>query len=1168
MTWKIYLLGQFKLLGNDRTFELPSRPAQSLLAYLVLNAGVTHRREKLASLIWPEANETNARSYLRQALWRIGKSLEDASFSRDEYLKISDISVTFDNKSDYWLDVDLLWEGEKKHSLDEMIAIVQLYRGELLPGFYEEWVVLERDRLETAYHQKMNLLLEGLLQAGHWEEALKWSEQWIRLGHLPEAAFRAMLRAHAGFGDQGMLRVTYQRCVEALKRELDLEPSAETKRLYEQILHGEFDSVQPVPLFSRPTERRLPFLDEEDPHQVERPIFVARERELTQLDSFLHQSISGQGRVVFVTGETGCGKTALLQEFAWHAQKNHRELIVTSGNCNAYTGIGDPFLPFREILGLLTGNVEAKWAAEAITREHARRLWHTLPISVQALVDVGPDLIDTFVQRAALLEHASTYTTGRADWLKHLDEFLERKPATVLSAAALHQVDLFEQYTRVLQAIEQQCPLLIMIDDLQWADAGSINLFFHLGRRLSGMRILIVGAFRSEEVSLGRDGVRHPLEPVINEFRREFGDITVNLGQAESRDFVTALLESEPNRMGSPFKEMLYWQTQGHPLFTIELLRGLQERGDIVKDSQGYWVAGASLDWETLPVRVEAAIQERIARLPVELQKALTVASIEGEIFTAEVIAHVCGVSESEMLEHLSGELDRKHRLVRAHSIQRVAGQLLSRYQFRHILFQKFLYNNLDDVVRVHFHEQVGIAMEEVYRSQENEAGVTVQLVRHFEQARITKKAIHYLHSAGEMAVRLSAFQEGIAHLTRELALLGELPESQERDQQELTMQIALAIAWQGLKGAQILEVKNAYTRAHNLCQKIGSPSQIVRVLSGLAILNYVWGENKRALELAKEALHLAEGTEDPLLIHLCHWPMGFILFCMGEFIDARSHLEQVISFYKPYQHHHPLISLRGSDAGLGAMAYGAVCLWCLGYPEQALKRSEEALALAREFGHPFTLADVLCFAGCTFKSLYGDARGLKEDAEELMQLSTERNMAGWLATGIRYRGEALALLGDLEGGIAQMREGLAAMESEDVRMYFSGTYDLLAETQAKTGKLEEGLATLDEAFSLIEKTDERQWEAELYRMKAELLQMQGNEAEVETNLHKAIEIARSQSAKLLELRSTVSLGRLWQKQGKKKKAQEMLDEIYGWFTEGFDTPELQEAKELLDELS
>jgi predicted ATPase len=275
-----------------------------------------------------------------------------------------------------------------------------------------------------------------------------------------------------------------------------------------------------------------------------------------------------------------------------------------------------------------------------------------------------------------------------------------------------------------------------------------------------------------------------------------------------------------------------------------------------------------------------------------------------------------------------------------------------------------------------------------------------------------------------------------------------------------------------------------------------------------------------------------------------------------------------VISFYKPYQHHHPLISLRGSDAGLGAMAYGAVCLWCLGYPEQALKRSEEALALAREFGHPFTLADVLCFAGCTFKSLYGDARGLKEDAEELMQLSTERNMAGWLATGIRYRGEALALLGDLEGGIAQMREGLAAMESEDVRMYFSRTYDLLAETQAKTGKLEEGLATLDEAFSLIEKTDERQWEAELYRMKAELLQMQGNEAEVETNLHKAIEIARSQSAKLLELRSTVSLGRLWQKQGKKKKAQEMLDEIYGWFTEGFDTPELQEAKELLDELS
>ena len=250
------------------------------------------------------------------------------------------------------------------------------------------------------------------------------------------------------------------------------------------------------------------------------------------------------------------------------------------GTAMLITGIGDPYLPFREILELLTGDVEARWAAGAVSREHALRLWNNVPVTARALVEAGPDLIDTFIQRATLIERAKASASEKSDLLTRLDAFLERKPATVLSAAALHQVDLFEQYSKVLQALEGQTPLLLIVDDLQWADAGSINLLFHLGRRLAGCRILILGAYRSEEVALGRDGARHPLEPVVNEFRREYGDILLNLDQAASREFVDALLDSEPNRLDDPFRDMLYRQTQGHPLFTIELLRGLQERGE------------------------------------------------------------------------------------------------------------------------------------------------------------------------------------------------------------------------------------------------------------------------------------------------------------------------------------------------------------------------------------------------------------------------------------------------------------------------------------------------------------------------------------------------------------------------------------------------------------
>jgi predicted ATPase len=576
---------------------------------------------------------------------------------------------------------------------------------------------------------------------------------------------------------------------------------------------------------------------------------------------------------------------------------------------------------------------------------------------------------------------------------------------------------------------------------------------------------------------------------------------------------------------------------------------------------------------------VEAVIAERIGRLAQPLQAALRAASVEGEVFTAEVVARVRAADEGEVVERLSGELDRTHRLVRAQGILRIDGQLLSRYRFRHILFQRYLYSSLDEVERVHLHEQVGTALEGLYGSQEEVAAIAVELARHFQEARMTEKAIDYLRQAGERAVQLSAHQEGIAHLTRGLALLMALPDSGgkehrlERAQQELALQLALGIAWIGRK-AYCPQGEKAYTRARELCQQMGETSQLCLVLGRLSIFHYVRSEHQRARELAEEALNLAQRIKDPLHVALGHRYLGCILLCLGEYTTARAHLEEMISFYEPQQHHRSLVSLRGSDAGTSALAYHALCLWCLGYPEQALKQSQEVLALARELGHPFSLADVLCYAGCMLNEMRRDAQALKHNAEELTRLAHEK-VAGWSEAGTFFRGEALAMLGQVQEGMAQMREGIAVYQSPDMRFYLSGRLYFLAEAQAKAGHPEEGLTTLAEALAVVEETGERHWEAELYRLKGELLLMQGDDAKAEASLHKAescfqhaIEVARRQQAKSWELRATVSLARLWQKQGRVEEARQMLAEIYGWFTEGFDTPDLQEAKALLEELS
>ncbi len=1183
----VRLLGPLQTtLDGEPVTGFVSDKVRALLAYLALETEQPHRREKLAGLLWPDWTEQSARANLRRALANLRQVIDDHQ-ATPPFLHISRQTVQFNRTSDAWIDVaaftDLLQaKALSQQTIRQLEQAVELYRGDFLEAFsvgdspaFEEWLLLNRERLRRMVMGAFHRLADCHEQYGEYERGLQHAWRQVELDPWRENAHRQLMRLLTLNGQRGAALAQYETCRRLLAEELGVEPAAETTRLYEQIRDGEFKA--PVPSPARPPALAAeppPFLDEEEPIEVERPVFVARDRELAQLDRFFDLALAGQGRVVFVTGEAGSGKTALVQEFTRRAQNVHADLIVASGNCNAYTGIGDPYLPFREILELLSGDVEARWAAGAMTGEHAHRLWITLPLTAQALVEAGPDLLDTFVLRAALLERAMTCAPGRVDWLTRLTELVERK-TTSAGMPSPQQSDLFKQYSKVLKALARQAPLVLVPDDLQWADAGSISLLFHLGRQLAGSRILIVGAYRPEEVALGRDGSRHPLEPVVNEFQRDFGDITVDLGQAERRDFVEAYLDSEPNRLGAAFREMLHRQTRGHPLFTIELLRGMQERGDLVRDPEGRWVVGPALDWETLPARVEAAIAERIGRLAEPLQAALRVASVEGEDFTAEVIARVLGIDERDMVPRLSSELDRRHRLVRAQVIVRLGSRRVSRYRFRNYLFQKYLYDHLDQVERAYLHEDVGNVLERWYGDQASE--IAVELARHFQEAGILEKAIRYLRQAGDRAVQLSAYQEAIAHLDRGMALLMTLPDPggeggpsapehrQERAELELNLQLSLGMAWKG--NIPNPEGERALTRARELCQETGRLAELCRVLGELSIFPYVRAEYQTAREMVEEALSLAQQAGDPLLVALHQWHLGYVLFGLGEYATARAHLDRVISFYEPREHHHSFVFVRGSDAGVSALAYDACCLWCLGYPEQALERSQEALALARELDHPLSLAEVLCLAGCVISELRRDAQALKDHAEELERLSEDLGFLSFAPTGTSYRGEALTKLGQVQEGMEHIRAGMAVRQSLSVHCYFSGILGALAEAQGKAGQPEEGLATLDEVLAQVESTDERYCEAELYRLRAELLLTQGEDAEAEASLQHAIEVARRQSARSWELRATTSLARLWQQQGKIDEAHWMLAEIYGWFTEGFDTPDLREARALLEEL-
>ena len=273
---------------------------------------------------------------------------------------------------------------------------------------------------------------------------------------------------------------------------------------------------------------------------------------------------------------------------------------------------------------------------------------------------------------------------------------------------------------------------------------------FHLGRRLRGNRILVLGAYRPEEITLGRADDRHPLERVLNEFKRLYGCICIDLSQEpeeEERRFVDALLDNEPNRLGDEFREALHAHTEGHPLFTIELLRDLQERGDLLQDEAERWVEGPHLDWSVLPARVEGVIEERIGRLEEELRELLAVASVEGEDFTAQVVAQVQEISERKLLSKLSTELEKRHRLVQARGEANIGDHILSQYRFTHTLFQQFIYNGLTPGERRLLHKEIAQVLEELYAG--NTEAIHLQLAHHYSQANEGARAVPYLLQVG-----------------------------------------------------------------------------------------------------------------------------------------------------------------------------------------------------------------------------------------------------------------------------------------------------------------------------------------------------------------------------------------------------------------------------------
>jgi class 3 adenylate cyclase/predicted ATPase len=837
--------------------------------------------------------------------------------------------------------------------------------------------------------------------------------------------------------------------------------------------------------------------------------FVGRARELEQMRCALELAMSGQGQIVAVMAEAGTGKSRLFHEFK-------ATIPTTCKVLEAYSvshGKASAWLPVLELLRGYFGIADADDASSR--REKIRA----------ALTALDPALDDTLPYLFGLLG-----IVQGPDPLAQMDPQIKR-PRTL------------EAIKRIVFSESLKQPVVVIFEDLHWIDAQTQALLDLLADSVARSRVLLLFNYRPE--------YRHEWTN-----KSYYSQLRLDpLGGADGAAMLAALLGEAVEL--NPLKRLITERTGGNPFFIEEIVHALFDEGALVRN--GAVKVTRSLSQLRLPPTVQGVLAARIDRQPVENKQLLQTLAVIGRESSLGLLRQIASHADTQ-LEQMLADLQAGEFIY-----EQTPGTDVE-YLFKHALTQEVAYNSLLIERRKQIHERAGQALESIFANQLDDH--LSQLAHHYSHSDNTDKAIEYLGRAGQQAVQRSANADAVASLIAAIDLLQKLPQSPPRHLRELPLRIALGQASIIIRGWEAQEVELAFTRAQEICAELGDPPEVFPILMGLWAMYLVRGLYRPAQERAHQLLLRAQRTSDPMELILAHYAMGTTLVHIGELSIAREHQAIVLSLYKP-ERDGPLAFSLGNDPRVGILAYAGWTLWFLGYPDRAVKVSKQAVAAAQGISHPNSLA----FAESFFllvRLLRREARMAQENAERAAAICTEHGLGGWIPVNLFHHGSAIVQQGQPTAGIAQMRNSLTLTNAAGMNIGRPYRLCTLAGVYKDIAFLDDALDAVGASLAASQEQGEFYYDAEAHRVSGDLLLMQGDSKATEAHgcYERAIAISRNQGAKSLELRATISLARLFAKQGRRTEAHAMLSEIYDWFTEGFDTADLKDAKALLDELA
>jgi predicted ATPase/class 3 adenylate cyclase len=833
---------------------------------------------------------------------------------------------------------------------------------------------------------------------------------------------------------------------------------------------------------------------------------VGREHEIGLLLERWGRAKEGEGQVVLLVGEPGIGKSRLVRALRGRLESEPHTAL--SHYCSPHHQTS-PLYPVTSLLERAAG-----FAADDPTAVRLDKL--------EALLALSTDNGRAVAQLLAPLLSLATD---------------ERYPPLDMSPHRQKERTL-EVLADQLLGLAAHRPVLALYEDVHWADPTSLELLDLVVDRVRGAPALVLITFRPEFVPPWTR-YAHVTALTLSRLSRRQGAVMVERLSAGKALPATVL-------------DQIVAKTDGVPLFVEELTRAVLETNLLRAEGDHYVLVGP-LPPMAIPTTLQESLLARLDRLASAREVAQVAAAI-GREFSHELLAVAALVPESD----LQAALDD---LVESGLVFRRGTPPQATYSFKHALVQDAAYATLVRAKRQRLHAGIAAAIEQHFPE-------TVQaqpelLAHHYTEAALAEPAIEYWLKAGQRAIARSAMAEALAQLRNGLDLLAGLPET-DRRRQELDLQVALGVALMATQGWAAPEAGRANARARELCEQIGSAAQLWPVLYGQWVFHAVRAEHDVARELAEELLRRAQEHQDAAATVVAHRILGTGAFWRGEVAAARGPLERTLALYDP-ERHHSLAFLYVQDPRVAALSGLSWALFTLGYPEQAQARSREAFDAARELAHSNTLAYALLF-GCFFEQFRGARRDAQDRAEMLVALATEQNFPHFLAAATMVQGWALTEAGDVETGLAQLRQGLPAWRATGAGLYEPYFLGLQAEGHGRAGSVHEGLDLVAKALRRVEETGERWFEAELHRLAGELmLQLPETDlAGAEARLWQATTIARLQNAKLWELRAATRLARLWIEQDRRGEAHDLLAPLYSQFTEGFGTPDLQVAQAIL----